>query len=119
MQDDYAFLSAADPVFRQSTSFELFEWAFLCGRSRLFDITIHNKKTNTLVPLADMINHRTKGTQNSEWIFDESSLSIQVKALKKIQRNTEITFTYGAKCNELLLLNYGFIEDTRENCMEN
>ena len=37
--------------------------------SRIFGITINNKKTDALVPIADMLNHRTP--KSTSWAFHE------------------------------------------------
>lgn len=63
-----------------------------------------------MVPLADMLNHKRSGSEETEWIFDDATNTFVVKALKKISRNQEIHFTYGSKCNSKLFVNYGFVE---------
>lgn len=67
-----------------------------------------------MVPLADMLNHAPSGTEEVEWVFDNSTKSFLVKAVRHIQKGQEIRFTYGSKCNSKLFVNYGFIEQSSD-----
>jgi histone-lysine N-methyltransferase SETD3 len=50
-------------------AFDDFVWARLVVISRIFGITVKGKKTDGLVPLADMLNH--KRPRETKWSFDD------------------------------------------------
>jgi histone-lysine N-methyltransferase SETD3 len=56
------------PSFAQF-DFDAFVWARLVVISRIFGITVNGKKTDGLVPLADMLNH--KRPRETKWTFDD------------------------------------------------
>ncbi|KAL9540935.1 hypothetical protein MBANPS3_009402 [Mucor bainieri] len=65
----------------------------------------------TMVPMADMLNHRT-GFNNAR-LFHESD-SLQMKAIKDIKQGEQIYNTYGDLCNADLLRKYGFTDEKNE-----
>ncbi|KAL4456512.1 hypothetical protein ABPG74_000619 [Tetrahymena malaccensis] len=110
IKNDYETISQLIPEFKQEFSMEQFRWAFLCSHSRVFGIKVKGVKTSVMVPLADMLNHKHSGQEEGEWVFDDATNCFTVKTLKKIQRNQQIHFSYGSKCNSKLFLNYGFVD---------
>ncbi|KAL4505376.1 hypothetical protein ABPG72_002438 [Tetrahymena utriculariae] len=110
IKTDYESISQLIPEFKSEFSLEQFRWAFLCSHSRVFGIQVKGIKTSVMVPLADMLNHKHSGQEDSEWVFDDATNCFTVKTLKKIQRNQQIHFSYGSKCNSKLFLNYGFVD---------
>lgn len=65
----------------------------------------------TMVPMADMLNHRT-GFNNAR-LFHEAD-SLQMKAIKDIKQGEQIYNTYGDLCNADLLRKYGFTDEKNE-----
>ncbi|CAO3641419.1 unnamed protein product [Mucor fragilis] len=65
----------------------------------------------TMVPMADMLNHKT-GFNNAR-LFHEAD-SLQMKAIKDIKQGEQIYNTYGDLCNADLLRKYGFTDDKNE-----
>ncbi|EPB82303.1 hypothetical protein HMPREF1544_10943 [Mucor circinelloides 1006PhL] len=65
----------------------------------------------TMVPMADMLNHRT-GFNNAR-LFHEAD-SLQMKAIKAIKQGEQIYNTYGDLCNADLLRKYGFTDEKNE-----
>ena len=62
---------------------------------------------NTMVPYLDLINHSDK--PNSKWIFDGEKKGYILTAIKDIEKNEEITDSYGKYSNYLLYKLYGFV----------
>ncbi len=46
------------PTLKNVITYERFVWARLIISSRIFGVTINGRKTDALVPIADMLNHR-------------------------------------------------------------
>ncbi|KAF1800370.1 hypothetical protein V8B55DRAFT_1536723 [Mucor lusitanicus] len=65
----------------------------------------------TMVPMADMLNHKT-GFNNAR-LFHEAD-SLQMKAIKDIKQGEQIYNTYGDLCNADLLRKYGFTDEKNE-----
>ncbi|KAI8990213.1 hypothetical protein BDB01DRAFT_780451 [Pilobolus umbonatus] len=64
-----------------------------------------------MVPLADMLNHKTG--HNNARLFHETDC-LQMKAIKDIKEGEQIYNTYGDLCNVDLLRKYGFTDDINE-----
>ncbi|RKP17292.1 SET domain-containing protein [Rozella allomycis CSF55] len=60
-----------------------------------------------MVPLADVLNHKT-GFNNARLFYDSECL--RMIAIQPIHKNDQIFNTYGELGNSQLLLRYGFIE---------
>jgi SET domain-containing protein 6 len=65
-----------------------------------------------MVPMADMLNHRT-GFNNARLFHEPDCL--QMRAIKDIKAQEQIYNTYGDLCNADLLRKYGFIDDPNEH----
>ncbi|CAO3670452.1 unnamed protein product [Rhizopus stolonifer] len=65
----------------------------------------------SMVPMADMLNHKT-GFNNARLFHEPDSL--QMKAVKNIKKGEQIYNTYGNLCNADLLRKYGFIDEPNE-----
>jgi histone-lysine N-methyltransferase SETD3 len=101
------------PAF-QLFSLELFTWARLCVLSRIFGFTVKSYKTDGIVPLADMLNH--KSVHQTLWNFDTKRNSFTITTLEQINKGDPVFDSYGRKCNSRFLLNYGFaLEDNSDN----
>lgn len=79
----------------------------LTSSSRLYTITVGDKKTVALVPYADQLNHTFP--EQVKWEFDVKLNSFVVKAAQRIPRGHEICVCYGFKSNISLLMNFGFV----------
>jgi len=98
-------------------SYDDFVWARLVVITRIFGLVIDGVKTDGLVPMADMINH--KRPRETRWTFDQFKSGFVVTALRNIACGEQIYDSYGKKCNSRFFVNYGFsLEDNPNNeCM--
>jgi histone-lysine N-methyltransferase SETD3 len=82
--------------------------------TRIFGLVVNNNKTDGLVPMADMLNH--KRPRETSWTFDDTRGSFTITSLKPIMRGEQIYDSYGRKCNSRFFVNYGFsLEDNEDN----
>ncbi|KAJ2964450.1 hypothetical protein NQZ79_g637 [Umbelopsis isabellina] len=65
-----------------------------------------------MVPMADMLNHRT-GFNNARLFHEPEAL--QMRAIKDIKAQEQIYNTYGDLCNGDLLRKYGFVDEPNEH----
>lgn len=65
-----------------------------------------------MVPMADMLNHRT-GFNNARLFHEPEAL--QMRAIKDIKAQDQIYNTYGDLCNGDLLRKYGFVDEPNEH----
>jgi len=109
MKKDYNKLCGYLPNFSQF-SLNSFCKARVLISSRIFGISIGKKKTDVLVPFADLLNHRRP--KQTQWYYDDNSESFIIQAIEDIKEGSEIFDSYGKKTNSRFLLNYGFcLED--------
>ncbi len=109
MKNDYNKLCEYLPNFNQF-SFSKFCKARVLISSRIFGISINRKKTDVLVPFADLLNH--KRPKQTQWYYDDNIDSFVIQAIEDIKEGSEIFDSYGKKTNARFLLNYGFcLED--------
>ena len=109
MKNDYNKLCEYLPNFNQF-SFSKFCKARVLISSRIFGISINRKKTDVLVPFADLLNH--KRPKQTQWYYDDNLESFVIQAIEDIKEGNEIFDSYGKKTNARFLLNYGFcLED--------
>ena len=111
MQMDYNKLCEKIENFSQF-SFDKFCKARCIISSRVFGITIHNVKTDALVPFADLLNHRRP--RQTQWFYDDEKDAFIVQAIENIEQGNEIFDSYGKKTNARFLLNYGFSIENNE-----
>ena len=111
MQMDYNKLCEKIENFSQF-SFDKFCKARCIISSRVFGITIHNVKTDALVPFADLLNHRRP--RQTQWFYDDDKNAFIVQAIENIEQGNEIFDSYGKKTNARFLLNYGFSIENNE-----
>ena len=62
---------------------------------------------STMVPFLDLLNHSDKN--NTHWYYDESKGGYILIAIRDIEKNEEITDSYGKYYNSLLYKTYGFV----------
>ena len=111
MKSDYAILCNYLPDFKQF-SYLKFCQARLLISSRIFGISINDKKTDVLAPFADLLNH--KRPRQTQWYYDDKLESFVIQATEDIQEGNEIFDSYGKKTNARFLLNYGFCLDDND-----
>jgi histone-lysine N-methyltransferase SETD3 len=93
-------------------SMEDFFWARLVVLTRIFGITIHGSKTSSMVPMADMLNH--KRPPETYWTFDDSHNAFTITTTKEFKAGEQVYDSYGRKCNTEFFLNYGFVADNNQ-----
>lgn len=82
------------------------QWALAVVTSRAFTM---DSGVSCLIPGMDIMNHRRPRVTSytiSEDGNDDNG--VKVKTLQAVQKDAEVTITYGAKSNSHLLRNYGF-----------
>lgn len=90
-----------------------FVWARLVVITRIFGININKKKTDGLVPYADMLNHKIP--RETSWTFDDNRFGFIITTLCTCPRGSEIFDSYGRKCNSRFFVNYGFSIDDNDD----
>jgi histone-lysine N-methyltransferase SETD3 len=90
-----------------------FVWARLSVSSRLFSLKTGGLLGQTLVPLADMLNHRRP--PDVLWETSEDGEFFVMKAHNAVAAGDEVHDSYGAKSNDLLLLHFGFLTEDTEH----
>eukprot|EP01083_Nonionella_stella_P066824 176305_1 len=102
---EYESLCGAVPEFARF-SLSDFIWARLVVITRIFGLVIDDVKTDGLVPMADMLNHRRP--RETKWTYSQKKRGFLITALQNIPENSEIFDSYGRKCNSRFFVNYGF-----------
>jgi len=102
---EYEALCGAVPEFVRF-SLQDFIWARLVVITRIFGLVIDDVKTDGLVPMADMLNH--KRPRETKWTYSQKKRGFLVTSLQAIGENAEIFDSYGRKCNSRFFVNYGF-----------
>ena len=100
------------PEYR-SFGLDEFVWARLVVITRIFGLVVSGNKTDGLVPMADMLNH--KRPRETSWTFDDSRGSFTITSLRPMLRGEQIYDSYGRKCNSRFFVNYGFSLDDNED----
>lgn len=95
-------------------SLEEFVWARNVVVTRIFGMVVGGKKTDGLVPMADLLNHRRP--RETKWTFDDASGAFTVTSLRALQGGCQVHDSYGRKCNSRFFVNYGFaLEENADN----
>jgi histone-lysine N-methyltransferase SETD3 len=111
------------PEFKKYSHRE-FVWARLAVITRIFGLVINGNKTDGLVPMADMLNHKRPRDSKSDnddnhsetsWTFDDKRNAFTITSLKALNRGDQIYDSYGRKCNSRFFVNYGFSLDENED----
>ena len=68
----------------------------------------------SLAPFADMFNHTPNGSVSVTFTTDGYTLS----ALQDITKGQELSISYGNHSNDFLLVEYGFLIPSQENCWD-
>ncbi|ETO26066.1 SET domain containing protein [Reticulomyxa filosa] len=113
LRAEYDNICAHVPEFRR-IPYKDFVWGRLVVITRIFGLVIDDNKTDGLVPMADMLNH--KRPRETKWTYEQKRRGFVVTALQTIEKNTEVFDSYGRKCNSRFFVNYGFsLEDNEDN----
>lgn len=95
-------------------SLDEFVWARVAVVTRVFGIEIRGEKTDALVPMADMLNHRRP--RETSWGFDDERAAFVIHALQGFAAGDPVHDSYGRKCNCRFLMSYGFcLEENPDN----
>eukprot|EP01083_Nonionella_stella_P141743 437319_1 len=95
-------------------TYEEFVWARLVVITRIFGLVIDGTKTDGLVPMADMLNH--KRPRETKWTFSDCEGGFIITTLQAMQSGDEVYDSYGRKCNSRFFVNYGFsLENNEDN----
>ena len=97
----------------RSLALDDFRWALSVAWSRSFMVELApgERKTATLVPLGDLLNHAEEERANVESASDAAGAAFVFRAGRPIRGNEELTLSYGAQgepSNAILMLDYGF-----------
>jgi len=84
------------PMFSEF-SYESFVWARLVVITRIFGMVIDGVKTEGLVPMADMLNH--KRPRETKWTYAQNRGGFVITSLNPISKGCEVFDSYGRKCN--------------------
>jgi histone-lysine N-methyltransferase SETD3 len=109
---EYDAIARACPEFGAFHHLE-FVWARLAVITRIFGFEIGTYKTDGLVPMADMLNH--KRPHETMWTFDNGMNSFTITSTKRLLKGAQIFDSYGRKCNSRYVVNYGFSLDANED----
>jgi protein-histidine N-methyltransferase len=110
---EYADLRKAVAGFERF-SFKDFVWARQVVVSRVFGIEIAGEKTEALIPLADMLNH--KRPRETSWTYHDGWSAFIISAARDFAPGDAVHDSYGRKCNSRFFVNYGFaLEDNEDN----
>jgi len=113
LQSEYDNICENVPQFTRFTH-QQFVWARLVVITRIFGMVIDGIKTDGLVPMADMLNH--KRPRETKWTYNQKKGGFVITALKKIPADMEVFDSYGRKCNSRFFVNYGFsLEKNADN----
>jgi len=112
LQVEYDNLVEHVPMFSEF-SYKDFVWARLVIITRIFGMVIDGIKTEGLVPMADMLNH--KRPRETKWTYQQSRKGFVITTLNPIEKDCEVFDSYGRKCNSRFFVNYGFVPEENED----
>jgi len=90
-----------------------FFWGRIAVITRVFGFEVKGRKTEGLVAMADMLNH--KRPNETSWTFDDSRNAFTITTTKRLLKSAQIFDSYGRKCNSRFFVNYGFALDFNED----
>jgi len=112
LQLEYKSLVKNVPMY-SDFAYEDFVWARLVVITRIFGMVIDGKKTEGLVPMADMLNH--KRPRETKWTYAQNRKGFVITTLNVIEKGCEVFDSYGRKCNSRYFVNYGFVPEKNED----
>jgi len=111
LKEEYDNICNAVPEFSK-WKLDDFIWARSVVITRIFGLVINNGKTDGLVPMADMLNH--KRPRETSWTYEDAKGAFTITALRSMNRGEQIFDSYGRKCNSRFFVNYGFSLENNE-----
>jgi histone-lysine N-methyltransferase SETD3 len=112
LKAEYDNIVRSVPEFAQYHHLEFF-WARLAVITRIFGFEVGTHKTDGLVAMADMLNH--KRPNETSWHFDNGLNAFTITTTKRLLKGAQIFDSYGRKCNSRYFVNYGFSLDVNED----
>jgi len=113
LHEEYDCIISSVPEFARF-SYEDFSWARHVVITRIFGIIVGGIKTEGLVPVADLLNHRRP--RDTKWTFDTSMNAFTIVSIRAMVPGEQIFDSYGRKCNSRFFVNYGFsLEENEDN----
>lgn len=112
LESDYREICRVSPDFARF-SLHRFTVARMVVASRNFGIVVDGRKTDAMVPYADMLNHLRP--RETRWTFNRHRQVFTIHSITPLRKGDQVFDSYGRKCNSRFLLNYGFTaEDNRD-----
>lgn len=87
-------------------TFRRYLWARISVVTRIFKVDIDKHSDRVFVPFADMLNHSPN--PNTSWCYSDKDRGFVMVATRYIPKGSELTDSYGEKCNSRYFVNYGF-----------
>ena len=112
LKAEYDNIVRSIPEFAKYHHLEFF-WARLAVITRIFGFEVGTHKTDGLVAMADMLNH--KRPNETSWHFDNGLNAFTITTTKRLLKGGQIFDSYGRKCNSRYFVNYGFSLDVNED----
>jgi histone-lysine N-methyltransferase SETD3 len=112
LRAEYENIVSHIPEFKKYHVHDFF-WARLAVITRIFGFEVGNHKTDGLVAMADMLNH--KRPNETHWNFDNAKNAFTITTTKRLLKGGQIFDSYGRKCNSRYFVNYGFSLDFNED----
>ena len=109
IREEYDKLRQYLPSFQ--SSIDEFLWARLVVISRIFSMPAI--KEEGLVPLADMLNHKSAAT--TTWNYCDKKTAFLITSTCTQLTGVEVFDSYGPKCNSRYFVNYGFTLPNNES----
>ncbi len=81
-------------------------WGRMVSATRCFRVDLEDGSARTLVPVADLFNHRDAA--DATWGFEPSSARFEVTSVRALAAGDEIAISYGAHDNALFVSGHGF-----------
>ncbi len=107
IMEEYKSIIRSVPSFKKICSSNKYKYIRCLVASRNFSINIEGEAVISMVPWADMLNHEIPSL--TSWGYSNKDNGyFYVKAKKNINKNVEITDSYGLKLNKNYFLHYGF-----------
>lgn len=113
LREEYETLCQHVPNFARF-SLKEFTWARHAVITRIFGLFVGGLKTEGLVPVADLLNH--KRSRDTKWTFDNNKNAFTIINTRPLSKGEQIFDSYGRKCNSRFFVNYGFaLEENEDN----
>jgi histone-lysine N-methyltransferase SETD3 len=110
IEKQYNRLVTLYPKALTNVSLEDFKWGRTAIITRVFSCASkdddENVREECLVPMADMMNHDAR--PSSTWGYDRTKKGFLMSANRTILKGSELSDSYGLKCNSRYFINYGF-----------